>query len=71
MAECKRFDLMTNAELLRFNVLQPHSAPSAQAVPRLFNATQETRIMFETDGTQTSRLPTRTQSTHQPVCHAV
>jgi hypothetical protein len=34
--------------LLSFNILQPHSASGAQTVPRLFNATPETRIMFET-----------------------
>jgi hypothetical protein len=34
--------------LLRFAVLQSDSASSAQAVPRLFNAPEETWIMFET-----------------------
>ena len=33
--------------LLCFKVLQLHSAPSAQAVPRLFNAPQEPRVMLE------------------------
>jgi hypothetical protein len=31
-----------------FDVLQSDSACGAQAVPRLFNAPEETRIMFET-----------------------
>ena len=34
--------------LLRFDVLQSDSASSARAVPRLFNAPEETWIMFET-----------------------
>src|SRR5215207_11676986 len=40
--------LRSDEKLLRFNVLQPHAASGAQAIPRLFNATQETRVMFET-----------------------
>jgi len=38
----------TMAHLLRFDVLQSDSASSAQAVPGLFNAPEETWIMFET-----------------------
>jgi hypothetical protein len=34
--------------LLRFDVLQSDSASSAQVVPRLFNAPEETWVMFET-----------------------
>src|SRR5262249_25327306 len=39
---------MTAGRLFCFNVFQPESASSAQAAPRLFNATQEARVMFET-----------------------
>jgi hypothetical protein len=41
-------DARTMAHLLRFDVLQSDSASSAQAVPGLFNAPEETWIMFET-----------------------
>ena len=34
--------------LFRFNILQPDPTSGAQAVPRLFDTTQEARVTFET-----------------------
>src|SRR6516162_3410296 len=43
-----RDDSPDKMRLLRFKVLQPGSTSGAQAAPRLFDAAQEARVMFET-----------------------